>query len=99
MRVRRQYSRGTTERAHETRPRRAPDPLSLTCAQGLPMRVLVVGYGIQGKKRLRIAGADAIGMVDPVATEAPWRDISEVPVDRYDAALVCTPDNVKLALL
>src|SRR4051812_28240789 len=63
------------------------------------MRVVVVGYGVQGKKRLRVAGAEAAGVVDPIAGEADWRDIREVPLDRYDAALVCTPDAPKLAIL
>jgi scyllo-inositol 2-dehydrogenase (NADP+) len=63
------------------------------------MRVLVVGYGVQGKKRLRVAGPDAAGVVDPVAPEADFRDIREVPLDRYDGALVCTPDDPKVAIL
>jgi len=63
------------------------------------MRVLIVGYGVQGRKRLGVAGADGIGVVDPVAAEANWRDIQAVPLDRYDAALVCTPDAPKVALL
>lgn len=63
------------------------------------MRAVVVGYGVQGKKRLRVAGADAAGIVDPVAAEANWRDIREVPLESYDAALVCTPDEPKVALL
>lgn len=63
------------------------------------MRVVVVGYGVQGKKRRRVAGADCVGIVDPVAAEADWRDLADVPLDRYDAALVCTPDEPKVALL
>jgi len=63
------------------------------------MRVLVVGYGVQGKKRLKVAGSDGIGVVDPIAAEANWRDLREVPVDRYDAAIVCTPDAPKMELL
>src|SRR4029453_19665765 len=63
------------------------------------MRVVIVGYGGQGRKRLRVAGADRIGIVDPVAPEANWSDIAEVPLDRYDAALVCTPDQPKMAIL
>ena len=43
------------------------------------MRVLVVGYGVQGKKRLKVAGSDGIGVVDPIAPEATWRDLHEVP--------------------
>src|SRR5579862_301865 len=63
------------------------------------MRCLVVGYGVQGRKRLRVAGADAAGVVDPIAPEAQWRDVRDVPVDRYDAALVCTPDAPKIDIL
>ena len=50
------------------------------------MRIVIVGYGVQGKKRLRFAGPDGVGVVDPVAKEANWRDIGEVPLDAYDAA-------------
>jgi scyllo-inositol 2-dehydrogenase (NADP+) len=63
------------------------------------MRVVIVGYGVQGRKRLRVAGADGVGVVDPIAAEANWRDLEAVPLDRYDAALVCTPDAPKVALL
>lgn len=63
------------------------------------MRVIVVGFGVQGKKRLKVAGEDAIGVVDPVADGVRWRKIQDVPNDSYDAALVCTPDDPKLELL
>jgi len=63
------------------------------------MRVVIVGYGVQGKKRLRIAGTEGVGVVDPVTPEAMWQDVAQVPLERYDAALVCTPDEPKMALL
>jgi predicted dehydrogenase len=63
------------------------------------MRFLIVGYGVQGKKRLRIAGAESAGVVDPVAAEANFRDVRAVPLQSYDGALVCTPDEPKMALL
>jgi predicted dehydrogenase len=63
------------------------------------MRAVVVGYGVQGKKRFRVAGPDAIGIVDPYFAEADWRDLTDVPLDSYDAALVCTPDEPKIGLL
>jgi scyllo-inositol 2-dehydrogenase (NADP+) len=63
------------------------------------MRVVIVGYGVQGKKRLRVAGADVAGVVDPIAAEADFRGIRDVPLDRYDGALVCTPDKPKFEIL
>jgi predicted dehydrogenase len=63
------------------------------------MRVIVIGLGIQGRKRRAIAGPEVIATVDPVVAEADYRTLDEVPVDAYDAALVCTPDDVKLELL
>lgn len=63
------------------------------------MRVVVVGLGIQGRKRRAIAGADVAATVDPVNAEADYRELSEVPFGAYDAALVCTPDGAKIGLL
>ncbi len=63
------------------------------------MRLLIVGLGVQGRKRLRVAGADAAGVVDPVAGEADFRDIREVPLERFDAAALCVPDEPKVELI
>jgi predicted dehydrogenase len=63
------------------------------------MKAVVVGLGIQGKKRLAVAGPDAVGTVDPLVPNATWPVIEDVPLDAYDAALVCTPDEPKEALL
>jgi scyllo-inositol 2-dehydrogenase (NADP+) len=63
------------------------------------MRVIVVGYGVQGKKRQRTAGPDCLGIVDPIDPSANWRDVRDVPLDAYDAALVCTPDAPKMTIL
>ncbi len=63
------------------------------------MKVVIVGLGIQGRKRLKIAGPDAVATVDPVVAGADHRSIEDVPGDAYDAALVCVPDREKLKLL
>ena len=63
------------------------------------MRAAVLGLGIQGKKRLAIAGDDAVATVDPAQAHAQYRAIEDVPLDAYDAALVCTPDAAKLPIL
>jgi predicted dehydrogenase len=63
------------------------------------MRVIVIGLGVQGRKRLAVAGADVVATVDPVVPSANFRAVEEVPVERYDAALVCTPDAQKVPIL
>ena len=63
------------------------------------MKVVVVGLGIQGKKRLAIAGVDVAGAVDPVQPEAQYKYIEDVPRGDYEGALVCTPDAAKLPIL
>lgn len=63
------------------------------------MRVVIVGLGIQGKKRQAIAGEDVVACVDVTAPGVEYKTITEVPLSAYDAALVCTPDQAKLEIL
>jgi scyllo-inositol 2-dehydrogenase (NADP+) len=63
------------------------------------MRLLVIGLGVQGRKRLGVAGKDAVGAVDPHVADARWRRLSDVPPDAYDAAALCVPDGEKPAAL
>lgn len=63
------------------------------------MRVVVVGFGVQGRKRAAVAGRDVAAIVDPVSPEAQYQSLTDVPLDSYDAALVCVPDEAKPALL
>ncbi len=63
------------------------------------MRVVVIGLGVQGKKRVAVAGPDLAATVDPFVAQADFRAVEEVPLDRYDAAIVCTPDAQKIAVL
>ncbi|MFM8453774.1 MAG: Gfo/Idh/MocA family protein [Gammaproteobacteria bacterium] len=59
------------------------------------MRVLVVGLGIQGQKRKDHLGDDFIAAVDPINKKAQYKDIKKVPIDIFDAAMVCVPDDQK----
>lgn len=63
------------------------------------MRVIVVGLGVQGHKRRKFSGKEFIAAVDPVHAEARYRNLSDVPLADFDAALVCTPDEPKIELL
>lgn len=67
--------------------------------EGSGVRCIVVGLGVQGVKRQRVAGTDCVATVDPVNPAAAYRNIADAPLDAYDAALVCTPDAPKPELL
>jgi scyllo-inositol 2-dehydrogenase (NADP+) len=62
------------------------------------MRVVVVGLGVQGRKRTTIAGPEVVATVDPVLA-ADYRRIEDVPLNSFDAALLCVPDAPKVELL
>src|SRR4051794_41020877 len=63
------------------------------------MRVVVVGMGVQGRKRAAVAGEDVVATVDPSVADATVRSLEEVPVDDYDAVILCTPTPMKPMLL
>ena len=63
------------------------------------MKVVVVGLGNQGRKRRAVAGEDVVATVDPCNPEADHRELGAVGAGAYDAALVCTPDKAKLAVI
>jgi scyllo-inositol 2-dehydrogenase (NADP+) len=63
------------------------------------VRCIVAGLGVQGYKRRQHAGRDFVGSVDPINTEADFRDLKDVPVESYDAVLACIPDQPKTELL
>jgi len=63
------------------------------------VRVVVVGLGVQGHKRRDVAGKECVATVDPVNPQAQFKKLEDVPLASYDAALVCTPDETKIALL
>jgi scyllo-inositol 2-dehydrogenase (NADP+) len=63
------------------------------------LRCIVVGLGVQGHKRRKFAGADYVGTVDPFVAGVEWRNLADVPLDAYDAALLCVPDDPKSDML
>ena len=63
------------------------------------MRVIVAGLGVQGQKRKAVAGKDVVALVDPVNSEANFKRIEDVPLENYDAALLCIPDEPKIELI
>jgi predicted dehydrogenase len=63
------------------------------------MRVVVAGLGVQGKKRIAVAGPDVAATVDPVQPGADFKRLEDVPLDSYQAVLACIPDAAKMSLL
>ena len=63
------------------------------------MRTIVIGYGIQGKKRREHCGDDFVCYVDPNIQAANYKWINSVPLDSFDAACVCTPNSEKLKIV
>ena len=62
------------------------------------MKAIVVGLGVQGKKRKKFLGKDFIFSVDKY-NKADFKNISEVPLKSYDSVYLCTPDNAKLKII
>jgi scyllo-inositol 2-dehydrogenase (NADP+) len=63
------------------------------------MKTLVVGLGTQGVKRIKFIKNELAGSVDPVNTSATYYEISEAPLDAYDAVFLCVPDKEKPKLI
>ena len=63
------------------------------------MRVLVVGLGVQGRKRSELLGGNFIGSVDPQSKDATYLDISDAPIDFFDTVFLCVPDDQKIKLI
>ncbi len=63
------------------------------------MRTIVIGLGIQGRKRREHCGDDFVCYVDPNIKAANYKTIYDVPIDSFDAACVCTPNSEKLSIV
>lgn len=63
------------------------------------MKTVVIGLGVQGRKRRAVAGPHLVATVDPIGSNADYPTIQAVPLASYDAACVCVPDREKLPIL
>ncbi len=60
------------------------------------MKVAIVGFGIQGRKRLRFLKKKELScIVDPKYNKADYKFIKNVPITSYDTAFICSPDKEK----
>lgn len=65
----------------------------------MALKVIIVGMGVQGAKRQWTARNDVVATVDPIAEKVNYKDVREVPLDSFDAAILCIPDDPKVALI
>jgi predicted dehydrogenase len=65
----------------------------------MPLRIIIVGMGVQGIKRQLAAGKDVVATVDPIAKNVDHKNVKDVPLKDYDAAILCIPDDPKVALM
>jgi scyllo-inositol 2-dehydrogenase (NADP+) len=63
------------------------------------MRYLLVGLGNIGSKRKAVLGERCVATADPFNPAADHRAPDDCPDDAYDAAVVATPNDVKLDLI
>ena len=64
------------------------------------MKVIIVGYGIQGKKReFYLKNYEFICSVDPYSDKSKYKYIQEVPINTYDTVFICTPDKEKIKII
>ena len=62
------------------------------------MRVVIVGMGIQGKKRKKILDKEFKYSVDKFK-DADYESIKQIPLNKYDTVFVCVPDKEKLKIV
>lgn len=62
------------------------------------MKIIIVGMGVQGEKRYKIAGTDVVATVDPFK-KSDFKNIYDVPLDLYDSAILCIQDDLKIEFI
>tara|TARA_B100000700_G_scaffold319862_1_gene415946 strand:- start:3310 stop:4236 length:927 start_codon:yes stop_codon:yes gene_type:complete len=63
------------------------------------IKVIIVGLGVQGKKRLKYAKSDCVATIDPIVKSADFKSIYDVPVNLYNTVILCVPDNKKIKII
>ena len=63
------------------------------------MRYAVVGFGNVGRKRMAALAERCAATIDPIQRDADFASLDDCPADRYDAAILAVPNEVKLELL
>ena len=59
------------------------------------MKIVIVGMGVQGKKRETIAGDECVASVEIREGVGDYESIRHVPLGSFEAAILCLPDSQK----
>ena len=63
------------------------------------MRILIVGLGVQGKKRKSTLKNHNVITADIINKFADYKCIKDVPITDYDVVFLCTPDKEKYKII
>ena len=64
------------------------------------MKFIIVGFGNQGKKRKKILKNDCVGIIDKKKSKSVnYTKIEDVPLNYFDAVILCTPDHEKIKII
>ncbi len=63
------------------------------------MKIIIVGLGTQGLKRLKFLKKYVVATVDPINKKANYKKINDVPINDYNSVFICTPDYNKFELI
>ena len=63
------------------------------------IKFLIVGYGVQGKKRAKLLRRKDYLVVDSFQEKVDFKKIQDVPKNFYDAVMICVPDNEKIKII
>ena len=58
-------------------------------------KYVVVGLGVQGKKRIKFLRKNQVITVDPFVKSSDFQSLQKVPNKLYDTVIICVPDNDK----
>ena len=64
------------------------------------MKVVVVGVGVQGRKRISLLSSkELLATVDPYKKDSQFKSLYEVPINDYDTAYLCVQDDLKESMI
>ena len=63
------------------------------------MKIVLVGFGNQGQKRIKYLKKDLICLVDPFKKKIKYKSIYKVPLNIFDTAILCIPDHEKYEII